>query len=85
MPEGSWRKEAAVQHTDIIFSARFVNCRITWKMQCLDHECSNHHASEKVHRCLDSNKGMNFCLLFQQDARSLNPLEEEERQQGERK
>lgn len=71
-------KQAAIQHTCISFSAMFINYQITWKMQWLDHDCSNPHASGMVHRCSDSNGGMNFSLLFQRDAQSLNPLEEEE-------
>lgn len=41
-----------------------------------------HCASEMVHRCLDSNKWINFSLLFQRDAQSLK-LEEEEQEWGE--
>lgn len=54
-----------------------------WKMQQLQCECGNHCASEMVHRCLDSNKWIDFSLLFQRDAQSLNLLEEEEQQWGE--
>lgn len=52
-------------------------------MQQLQCECGNHCASEMVHRCLDSNKWIDFSLLFQRDAQSLNLLEEEEQQWGE--